>query len=189
MKKIFILCVAAMMAVNMMAEGHLKFKGVEIDGQLGPFVAALQQQKYTVIEQSADMAILAGTFNGQDALVGVYTSAGSRMVYQVLVIFSTQLEEWSKIWASYTTYKERLQKKYGEPITCIEENRCSYSQDDPLFAIEQDQAEYKTLFKAEHGTVGLAIVKLPYPMNVQVTMIYVDEKNAALNESEVLEDL
>ena len=189
MKKIFILCLLAMMSLSTWAEGHLKFKGVEIDGQLRPFVAALQQQKYTVIEQSADLAILAGTFNGQDAIIGVYTSVASRTVYQVAVMFSTQLEEWSHIWASYTTCKERLQKKYGEPITCVEENRCSYSQDDPLFAIEQDQAEYKTLFKAEHGTVGLAIVKLPSPMNVQVTMIYVDEKNMALNESEVLEDL
>lgn len=67
MKKLFILTLSAMMAVGMMAEDHLMFNGVEIDGQLSLFVEALQQQNWTVTKQNTNEAVLSGIFNGQDA--------------------------------------------------------------------------------------------------------------------------
>ena len=44
MKRLFILIVAAMMTVSMMAEGHMKFKGVEIDGTRTQFVSQLSKK-------------------------------------------------------------------------------------------------------------------------------------------------
>ena len=189
MKRLFILIVAAMMTVSVMAEGHMKFKGIEMDGQLGPFVAALQQQKFSVEEQSDDVAMLSGIFNGQEAYVYAYASARSHTVYQVAVVFVHSGKEWSTIWNSYTTYQERLEKKYGEPTDYIEENRCSFSQNDPLFSLRTDQAEYWTLYKADYGSILLSIKNLSFPFDVHVCITYVDAANWGLNENEVLEDL
>lgn len=189
MKRFFILLVASFVMLNVMAEGHMKFKGIEIDGKLNSFVTALQQQKFSVVEQSDDAAVLSGVFNGQDAIVYAYASAKSHIVCQVVVVFIHSGNQWSTIWNDYTTYKERLQLKYGEPTESIEENRCSYSQDDPLFAIRMDQAEYWTFYKADYGHVMLSLKKLQYPLDVHVCITYIDDENWVLNEHEVLEDL
>ena len=188
MKKLFIFLAAAVIAASAMAEGHMKFKGVEIDGKVRTFVAALEKQNLKTVTVTEETAILTGMFNGQDSYIYVYATPTSHTVYQVVVVFTVSGIEWSQIWNFYTTYKERLRKKYGEPYNQIEENRCSYSQDDPLFALRQDQAEYKTMFNGEGGSVGVGIIHIPV-LGDQVCLHYLDAQNNDLNENEILKDL
>ena len=189
MKKLLFLFAAILMTANVMAEGHMKFKGIEIDGTLPAFVSAMKQQKFNLIQQDADVAVMRGVFNGRKAYLYIYTTASSHKVYSAVVMFEESGDEWSTIWNLYSTYKDRLQTKYGFPTNQIEENRCSYSQDDPLFSIKQDKAEYKTIYEGDGGNVFVAIVNLSYPLGVQVSIGYLDAKNFALNEAEVIEDL
>ncbi len=189
MKKLFLLLVASFVMLNVMAEGHMKFKGVEIDGQLPVVVKQLEKQGFITTSAYKEYTILSGTFNGQDARVYVYESAKSRTVYQVVVVFAHSGAQWSTIWNDYIAYKERLQLKYGKPVESIEANRCSYSRDDPMFALRMDQAEYETMYKTDNGNIRLSIKKLPYPMDVHVCIAYIDGENWVLNEHEVLEDL
>ena len=188
MKKLFLFLTAVLMTVGVMAEGHMKFKGVEINGKLQPFVAALVKQNFKQMQIDKETAVLVGTFNGQETMVCVYTTPSSYTVYQVGVIFTTDLEEWSKIWNLYTTYKTRLETKYGAPTEVVEENHY-YTKDDPLWAVKRDKAEYKTKYETENGNVGVSINKFPYPLDVQVCLFYVDKQNYELNEQEALEDL
>ena len=167
----------------------MKFKGVEIDGKLPAFVSLMKQEKFTIIQQTPDVAVMNGVFNGRDAYLYIYTTSTSHNVYYVAVVFEDSGKDWSNIWTLYSTYKDRLQTKYGLPTNQIEENRCSYSQDDPLFAIEHDQAEYKTVYEGQGGSVVVSIINLRYPLGVQVSLGYIDAQNFAQNEAEVLEDL
>ena len=188
MKRLFFTFIMAVMAVSIMAEGHLKFKGVEIDGKINTMVSALQKQNFKIASQTDEIAALTGMFNGQDSYVYVYTTPISHTVYQVVVMFTSSGSEWSQIWNLYTTYKERLQKKYGEPYLQIEENRCSYCQDDPRYALKTDKAEYRTMYNGDGGGVGVGIIHLPI-LGEQVCLHYLDFENRELNESEVLEEL
>ena len=188
-KKLFFLFVAVVMAASVMAEGHMKFKGIELDGSLPAFVSAMRQQKFTLTQQDADVAIMQGVFNGRKSHIYIYTTTSSHKVYYVAVVFDDSGEEWSSIWNLYSTYKDRLQTKYGFYTKQVEENRCSYSQDDPLYSIRHDQAEYKTVYEGEGGNVMVAIINMSYPIGVQVSLGYLDSQNYALNEAEVIEDL
>ena len=188
MKKLFLLLVASFVMLNVMAEGHMKFKGVEIDGQLPVVVKQLEKQGFITVSADKDLATLAGTFTGQNVIIGVYATPISKTVNRIAVIYPEIGDSWIILSGQYEGLKERLTNKYGEPSEVIEKFEFPYSPTNhPLMAFELEKATYKTRFLTDNGGVTLSIFH--YQSTTVVCLLYWDKENEDKLSAEMEDDL
>ena len=98
-----------------MADGHLKFKGLEIDGSLTNFKNALIAQCYTLVETEENAIALKGKFAGyNDCAILVAATPVEKIVYSVVVMLPEQ-DSWYSLKSRYKEFKQSLTDKYGYP--------------------------------------------------------------------------
>lgn len=188
MKKLFILLAASLAMLNMMAEGHMKFKGIEIDGKLPIVVKQLEEKGYTKVSEDQEYVALYGTFTGQNVIIGVYATPISRTVNRIAVIYLENGDSWTILSGQYEGLKERLTNKYGEPSEVIEKFEYPYSPtESPLLAFGTDKATYKTRFITDNGGVTLSIIH--YQMTTVVCLLYWDKANEDKLTAEMEDEL
>jgi len=84
--------------------------------------------------------------------------------------------------------KTRLTKKYGEPLNAEEQFQSPYSRtESPHQAFMSQQAVCRTVWKLDQGAIAVSIQNLMG--QVVTTLVYADQVNTALNESEMDNDL
>lgn len=188
MKRTFAFIAFAMSALFVMAEGHMTFKGVEINGSVSSVVKQLEEKEFTKISEEKGMAMMYGKFTGQDVGLGIYATPVSKTVSRIGVIYPNESDTWTLVSSQYEGLKERLTKKYGEPTEVIEKFQYPYSENShPLIAFKLEKAEYKTRFEAENGGVTLSI--LYNQGQTVVVLLYWDKENEAKMESELEDEL
>ena len=94
-------------------EGHLKFKGVPIDGSLTEFVNKMKSAGFTHIGTPDGMAALQGDFAGyKNCTVAVFTVKPLNVVSMIGVIFQSS-DNWADLKSDYDFFKEMLTEKYS----------------------------------------------------------------------------
>ena len=172
--------------------GHLTFKGVPIDGTLTEFVGKLKQKGLTHLGTEQGVALFNGEFAARKGCSIAAIAHESGNVYRVGVIFPEQ-DTWLRLYNDYSSLKEMLTQKYGEPTSVVEEFQ-SYgggqNDDDnmKMHYVKYDKCRYIVDFSTEIGTIELRIDHNDM-LKCYVVLIYEDTTNGDKVRSSAIDDL
>lgn len=193
-KLLLLLCMLLSLAVQgQTATGHLKFKGVPMDGLVDEFVEKIKGNDWQFFSRPDNGSIiLIGTFAGyNDCDIHVYPSSKGN-VYQVAICLKPE-KTWNMLYSEYSKLKDMLTQKYGQPSFC-EEKFDSYSEPDnnmKMFYAKTDRCKYSTLFDVAEGyiTVSILHAKDDFVDNCCVMISYIDKQNYQEDQSSAMDDL
>ena len=104
MKKIILTLTLVLAAINLLAQEHLSFKGIPIEGSMTDFCQKLKAKGFTSIGSENNITLFSGDFTGRDATVGVTATDDGENVFAVVVIFDSS-DEWNTLVNTYDYYK------------------------------------------------------------------------------------
>jgi len=183
MKKIALLLITVIAAQFAMAEGHLKFKGVEIDGPKEQMAQKLKEVGFKDYGTKKRSLVLTGKFNGVDDCFIVIIPDDQENAYAVSAVFPAK-KNWEELYTDYLALREQLKQKY--PILQYSEG----FQDETLNDFSNTSTEinylryaaavdskytFMTTFQAEGGDLTLGIVT--NNKQVYVGILYTDTQN------------
>ena len=96
MKKIFVTLTVLLAAINVLAQEHLSFKGVPIEGSMTEFCQKLKAKGFTSIGRENNITLFSGDFTGRKATVGVTATDDGKNVFAVVVLFDSS-GEWNTL--------------------------------------------------------------------------------------------
>lgn len=172
-----------MMTASVMAEGHMKFKGVEIDGSLPNFVKQMEAQGFTKTHTSNEMVEMRGMFAGENVEIGIMTTPKSKKVASVMVIFKNGDGSMPVLRNHYYRLKESLIKKYGDPVE-VDDPKSNKSEQSVLVCTSDN---YKSVFETDKGRICLVIYSRMFESSVCIA--YFDKANQNLSKLEAEDDL
>lgn len=182
MKRIitFLLIFVAFITINAQENvGHLKFKGIPINGTITQFQNQLLKRGCTLDKQTskyipAGSRAFKGTLTGNKVLIYVYYNKSTKIVYRVKSIISGTSSDLAV--QEYYKFKNLLSQKYA------------------LYDVgEQDNYE-SCKFDASNGEIDIFITKdvddiLRYPFNYNLHIDYWDNINSEKHEKNELNEL
>lgn len=121
MKKHLFILVLCCYAICSLAQEHLSFKGIPIEGSMTEFCQKLKDKGFTQVGRDNNVPSFIGDFTGRQATVGVGATDDGNIVHSVIVIFD-ECFEWNALVNTYNYYKELYTRKYGNPSACKEHN-------------------------------------------------------------------
>lgn len=190
MKRLFFFLAVALLAVNVFAEGHLKFKGVEINGTPQEFIQKLKAKGFTYIGKESGSDMLLGDFAGfKECVVGVVSF--SDKVAKVAVIIPDESNSWNLLYNKYSSLKEMLTQKYGEPSVDKEEwqgYRGKPNDDNScMHELRMNRANIGSSFMTRDGDIELVILSLN--MQCCIMLTYYDAINYKAAFNSAIDDL
>lgn len=183
MKKLVLILLSLLFTLTCFAEGHMLFKGIEINGTLSQFKNSLTKQGFTVAESEENALAFKGTFAGYDnCAILVSATPVEKMVYTVVVVLPEQ-DSWYSLKSRFNEFKESLTKKYGKPYQDIHYFSDPYYEGDgyEMQAINYHKCSYAAMYQTPLGEIGVMIYEAGR-RTASVVLIYKDKINDALNE-------
>ena len=90
--------------INTMAQEHLSFKGIPIEGSMTEFCQKLKTKGFTQLGRDDNVTTFTGDFTGRQATVGVGATDDGKSVHSVVVIFD-ESSEWNTLVNTYDYIK------------------------------------------------------------------------------------
>lgn len=189
MKKVLFAFICIIASFQMVAQEHLFFKGVPIDGDITSFVEKLNSKGFKSLKQNDEGFFLEGLFSGHNCILVVESSLISHTVYSVYVMHDVK-EDWMTLKNDYALLKKGLTLKYGDPILEKEEFRSPYKEGDgrAYMAFKGGYADWYCRFDAKVGKIDLYIREQSYD-KLNVIIQYEDSLNANKAVQELTSDL
>jgi hypothetical protein len=161
---------------------HLKFRNIEMNGNVIEFVNKLKGLDYVVKLESNEMYILNGIFIGKECKICVLITEKTKTVWGVGV-YLPEHNNWKSLHAEYNLIKEQLIKRYGSVNNHIETFHPPYKEGDnnELKALENNKCVYVSYWEHKNGTIMLKI------SNNLVLISYYDKVNTEKSENEASE--
>lgn len=129
-----------------------------------------------------------GMFTNSEVVVSIYTTAASKLVHTISVVYFPKESDKSDFWGRYDNLKVRLTQKYGKPVKEYEHFEFPYSRkQSPDYAIVHDYGKVCTTFETENGLIELTF--LPVLGNACTAIVYIDKINSAINDAELNDEL
>lgn len=191
MKKFFGLMLLVFTTFTAIAQEHLKFKGIPIDGKIETFIGKLQHIGYSSIRTEPSVALMKGEFGGNICNIMIGSSPTSHIVHSIIV-FLNEDNSWHSLNATYNNYKNLLSSKYGKGDS-FEFFSDPYYEGDGFetTAISVNKCTYVTFFDVPNGRLRLSIQKVI--TRACVVLVYLDNINYELSNKEenaaIIEDL
>ena len=187
MKKILASLAVFLAAINIMAQEHLSFKGIPIEGSMTEFCQKLKTKGFTSIGQENNISLFTGDFTGREATVGVTATDDGKNVFAVVVLFDPS-EEWNTLVNTYDYYKDLYTRKYGKPTANIENNPSrSESNSMLMYELRQGTVTYASAWSVTGGTIELSIEKSN--LSYGDGMVLIKYRDALNIETKVQNDL
>ena len=165
MKKFIATLTVLFIAINIMAQEHLTFKGIPIEGSITLFT---------------------GDFTGRKATVGVTATDDGKNVFAVVVFFDPS-GEWNTLVNTYDYYKDLYTRKYGKPTISKEKNPALSDSNTALMAeVHQGTVVYGSAWEVKGGDIQLSIEKTSGVYEGMVMIRYRDSQNV---ENKIKNDL
>lgn len=188
MKRLFIILAAVFMTASMMAEGHMKFKDVEIDGTYDAFLTALTKHGCKTIQNAEGTSVSKGNFAGMEMAIIPQITSQTKRVYGVVASTDIQ-KEWGSINAQYFELRSLLSQKYGEGqyLSNMKDGYC-ISED---FTLRRGNVQTAILFETELGKIIMYMHRTT-PRDVETgTLViqYIDNANLEIKKQEANLDL
>ncbi len=189
MKKIIFTLTVLFTAINVMAQEHLSFKGIPIEGSMTEFCQKLKAKGFTSIGRENNITLFSGDFTGRKATVGVVATDDGENVFAVVVLFDPS-KEWNTLVDTYDYYKDLYTRKYGEPTSSKEKNPARLDSNTALMAeVYQGTVEYRSAWKVTGGDIQLSIEKSSGIYEGMVMIRYRDSQNAEAKIQNDLDDI
>lgn len=185
MKKFILIAIALLVGLSATAQEHIKFKGIEVAGDIKNFVTQYKAKCPNAKELYKDDAFrvfaFQDTFCGIDGMVLVhFTKSG--VVYEVL-FSSEEVNNWNSLVCEYDKIFEPIKIKYGEPTANSREFKYPYNQkefeDLKASAVKAGKCEYSASWLLAEGTISLLISG-----NLTVGIFYTDKLGSETNVAE-----
>lgn len=188
MKRITVTLMLFMVAICIMAQEHLSFKGIPIDGSVASFCQKLKAKGFTYSGRDGDVFSFTGDFAGCEATVGVCGMNNGENVYMVVVQYESSDDRIALV-NSYNNYKDLYTQKYGEPIKSRESNLSDINSNTSfMYELSQGRIEYMSMWKLSGGIIGLSIDKSSN-YEGQVIIVYIDKRNSDAKNQNRLDDI
>ena len=193
MKKIIITLVCLVVMGSIMAQEHLTFKGVPINGTLKQYTAAMVKAGFKSEGTTKDgVSLLSGDFAGyKGCVIGVSTLSSCDVVNRIAVLFPDR-DTWSSLLGDYEHLKEMLTEKYGTPTDSREMFTGYVGRDDNgliMHAIKDGEYVWYTIFTTELGEIELSLVEGTKYQTAKVRLLYSDKANSDKVRKAAMDDL
>lgn len=176
------LMLLATVLVQLKAQGHMMFMQTPINGTIADFSAKMETKGFTLIGAEGGMAVMYGSFMGQDCTITIGSTSTSSSVYTVNVLFSREYEsdEWYSIKADYRRIVLAFREKYGVPTDESEKFIYPYEEGDGLEieALYRRKCWYVSRWKRPEGRIMVSMV------NNRICINYEDKTNTLLDGDE-----
>ncbi len=190
MKKIIISLLFMVVATIMMAQEHLEFKGIPMDGPVSNFVSKLKTKGYTQVYNSGFGYALEGSFTGKPVTIYVLGTEKTGIVWKVVVNFE-KATSWYTIKSQYKQYVEIFTQKYGSPSDHFEFFSRPYYEGDgyEMQALRNDKCNYCSYFETTKGTISVGMSSNSECLSIR----YEDGLNVKIRDTEknssILDDI
>lgn len=189
MKKILVSLIVLFVAINLIAQEHLSFKGIPIRGSMTEFCQKLKAKGFISIGQENNISLFAGDFTGREATVGVTATDDGNNVFAVVVLLNPS-EEWNTLVNTYDYYKNLYTRKYGKPTISKENNPALSNSNTALMAeVYQGTVVYGSEWKVTGGDIQLSIEKSSGLYEGMVVIRYRDSQNVEAKIQKDLDDI
>lgn len=179
MRKLSLLFVALLMSSTFLAQEHLDFRGVPIDGRFDNFIVQMESIGYEIEYKNDYGAIMTGRFTNKNVKLIVLSTPKTNTVWKVSVAFEEAVS-WSSLKSSYKEYKQLYTKKYGIGDSYEFFIDPYYDGDGyELQALELEKCRYMTFFETTNGTIAIELNK-----SKCLQIGYEDKINSKLAENE-----
>ena len=191
MKKLITTLACLVIMGGIMAQEHLSFKGVPINGTLKQYTAAMVRAGFKSEGTTNDgVSLLSGDFAGyKGCIIGVSTLSSCDVVNRIAVLFPEK-DTWAALVYDYENLKSMLTTKYGEPEYNREEFT-TYTGDNnglKMHALNEDQVVWFTGWTTELGDIELSIVGGSYGKGC-ARLVYFDKANSDAVRQSAIDDL
>lgn len=189
MKKLLLLF-AFVFSINIIGaqNAHLTFKDIPIDGNVKDFADKLSKKGFTQVKGLDDDIFMEGKFADFDAVVGLFGTPKSKIIWQVVVI-TKKYTSWQAMKADFKKYKEIYTKKYGKPANDYHFFSRPYYEGDgyEMQALKLEKCTYATVFKIPEGTIMIKMTKwgdisFSYEDNINVKIRNSESEKSVLND-------
>jgi len=189
MKKIIFTLTALFVAINMIAQEHLSFKGIPIEGSMTSFCQKLKAKGFTSIGRENNLTLFSGDFTGRKATIGVTATDDGKNIFAVIVLFDPS-DEWNTLVNTYDYYKNLYTRKYGEPTISKESNPAlSDSNTALMMEVDQGTVVYGSAWEVTGGDIQLSIEKSSGIYEGMVMIRYRDSQNVEAKIQNDLDDI
>ncbi len=186
MRKILVTFALLSAVINIMAQEHLTFKGIPIEGSMAAFCQKLEEKGFTSIGSDDNITLFSGDFTGRKAEIGVTATDDGKNVFAVAVLFDSS-GEWKTLVNTYDYYKNLYTRKYGKPTYSKEKNPSPLNSNTALmFQVYQGTVDYSSTWELKGGDILLSIEKSAEIYKGMVMIRYRDSQNI---ESKIQNDL
>lgn len=186
MKKILLTLAVFLAAISMVAQEHLAFKGIPIEGSMREFCQKLKAKGYTPILQENDISSFSGEFTSRQVEVYVFAGNNGENVYGVGVFLDPD-SEWNSLTTDYFYYKDLYTRKYGEPTIAREYNPAYSDSNTALMSeLNRGTVDYSSTWKVKGGLITIAIRKSFEIYEGRVIIAYSDTQS---REAKIQSDL
>ena len=191
MKRLIVTLACLVIMGGIMAQEHLSFKGVPINGTLKQYTAAMVKAGFKSEGTTNDgISLLSGDFAGyKGCIIGVSTLSSCDVVNRIAVLFPEQ-ETWAMLVYDYEHLKSMMIQKYGEADYNREEFT-TYTGDNnglKMHALNDDQVVWFTSWSTELGDIELSIVGGSYCKG-HARLVYFDRANSDAVRQSAIDDL
>ena len=189
MKKILITLTVLFAVIDIMAQEHLSFKGIPIEGSMTEFCQKLKSKGFTSIGRENNITLFSGDFTGRQATVGVTATDDGKNVFAVVVLFDPS-GEWNTLVNTYDYYKDLYTRKYGKPTISKENNPAHLDSNTALMAeVHQGTVVYGSAWEVTGGDIQLSIEKSSGVYEGMVMIRYRDSQNVEAKIQNDLDDI
>lgn len=189
MKKILATLTLLLAVINIMAQEHLSFKGIPIEGSMSSFCQKLRAKGFTSIDRDNNLTLFTGDFTGRNATVGVTATDDGKDVFAVVVLFDPS-GEWNTLVNTYDYYKDLYTRKYGKPTISKEKNPALSDSNTALMAeVHQGTVVYGSAWEVTGGDIQLSIEKSSGVYEGLVMIRYRDSQNVETKIQNDLDDI
>lgn len=189
MKRILSTLMLLLAAICVMAQEHLSFKGIPIEGSMTSFCQKLKDKGLTQVGTDNNIMMFIGDFTGRQVSIGVDATDDGKNVYSVVVLFDPS-GEWKNLVNTYEYYKELYTRKYGKPSACRENNPSRRESNISLmYELTQGTVTYASAWEVTGGTIELSIEKANNYSDGMVVIRYRDAQNVEAKIKNDLDDI
>lgn len=192
MKKFLFTLALTLSVINIMAQEHLTFMGIPIEGSMSEFCEKIKEKGFTPIDIKNDLSVFTGRFTGEDVMIFISAPNDGQNVSAIVVNYS-ESEVWNTLVTSYNYYKNLYTRKYGEPDATKEYNpEYGGSNTALMYALRQEQVDYYSQWRITGGTIHLTIRKgldINSTFGGRVCIMYLDTQSDDINTQKYLEDI
>lgn len=189
MKRISVTLMLLLAVICVMAQEHLSFKGIPIEGSMTSFCQKLKAKGFTSIGRDNNITLFTGDFTGRKATVGVTATDDGKNVFAVVVFFDPS-GEWNTLVNTYDYYKDLYTRKYGEPTISKEKNPAHSDSNTALMAeVHQGTVVYGSAWEVTGGDIQLSIEKTSGVYEGMVMIRYRDSQNVEAKIKNDLDDI